>query len=132
MKQSPDKTDFSDARVLADLERVGYPPRVWIAPKALRELRTLVRDRQQLAAQRRNLKLQIGALLREHRRRSHNRWTEAWCAWLQGQAAADKPAGSWSNAYAASPGSNSHPRARLASSPAPTPPSLAATIRARP
>jgi hypothetical protein len=24
MKQSPDKTDFSDARVLADLERVGY------------------------------------------------------------------------------------------------------------
>ena len=88
MKQSPDKTDFSDARVLADLERVGYLPRVWIAPKALRELRTLVRDRQQLAAQRRNLKLQIGALLREHRLRcSHNRWTKAWCAWLQGQAA---------------------------------------------
>src|SRR5579872_7133493 len=33
MKQSPDKSDFSDARVLADLERVGYLPRVWIAPK---------------------------------------------------------------------------------------------------
>lgn len=87
MKQSPDKTDFSDARVLADLERVGYLPRVWIAPKQLRELRTLVRDRQQLAAQRRNLKLQIGALLREHRLRSgHNRWTRAWHTWLEHQA----------------------------------------------
>ena len=88
MKQSPDKTDFSDARALADLERVGYLPRVWIAPKALRELRTLVRDRQQLAAQRRNRKLQIGALLREHRLRCrHNRWTRAWRAWLEQEAA---------------------------------------------
>jgi transposase len=88
MKQSPDKTDFSDARVLADLERVGYLPRVWIVPRALRELRTLVRDRQQLAAQRRNLKLPIGALLREHRLRCpHNRWTKDWCAWLEHEAA---------------------------------------------
>jgi transposase len=87
MKQSPDKSDFSDARVLADLERVGYLPRVWIAPRALRELRTLVRDRQQLAAQRRNLKLQIGALLREHRLRCrHNRWTKDWYAWLEHEA----------------------------------------------
>ena len=31
MKQSPDKTDYSDARLLADLERVGYLPRVWLA-----------------------------------------------------------------------------------------------------
>jgi hypothetical protein len=87
MKQSPDKTDFSDTRVLADLERVGYLPRVWIAPQQLRELRLLVRDRQQLAAQRRNLKLPIGALLREHRLRgSYNRWTRAWFAWLQKEA----------------------------------------------
>ncbi len=28
MKQSPDKTDYSDARMLADLTRVGYLPRV--------------------------------------------------------------------------------------------------------
>jgi len=41
MKQNPDKTDYSDAQVVADLERVGYLPRVWIAPKALRELRVL-------------------------------------------------------------------------------------------
>ena len=88
MKQSPDKTDFSDARVLADLERVGYLPRVWIAPRELRELRTLVRDRQRLAAQRRDLKLQIGALLREHRRRcAHGRWSRAWLAWLEHEAA---------------------------------------------
>ena len=31
MKQNPDKTDFSDARMLADLTRVGYLPRVWLA-----------------------------------------------------------------------------------------------------
>src|SRR6516162_3050002 len=87
MKQSPDKSDFSDARVLADLERVGYLPRVWIAPKHLRELRTLVRDRQQLVAQRRNLKLAITALLREHRQRcQHTRWTVAWRAWVAQQA----------------------------------------------
>ena len=87
MKQSPDKTDFSDARVLADLERVGYLPRVWIAPRSLRELRTLVRDRQQLAGQRRNLKLQIGARLREHRLRCEsNRWTRDWFAWLEHEA----------------------------------------------
>jgi transposase len=86
-KQSPDKSDFSDARVLADLERVGYLPRVWIAPKLLRDLRTLVRDRQQLVAQRRNLKLAITALLREHRQRcEHKRWTAAWRAWVEHQA----------------------------------------------
>src|ERR1700755_3679240 len=30
MKQNPDKTDFSDARILADLVRVGYLPKVWL------------------------------------------------------------------------------------------------------
>jgi transposase len=33
MKQSPDKTDYSDARMLADLVRVGYLPQVWLAPR---------------------------------------------------------------------------------------------------
>ena len=42
MKQSRDKTDFSDARMLADLQRVGYLPRVWLAPEEVRELRRLV------------------------------------------------------------------------------------------
>ena len=38
MKRSPDKSDHSDARLLADLVRVGYLPRVWLAPPAIREL----------------------------------------------------------------------------------------------
>jgi len=83
MKQNPDKTDYSDAQVVADLERVGYLPRVWIAPKALRELRVLVRERQRLVKDVRNLKLQMGALLREHRQFcTHSRWTKRWRQWL--------------------------------------------------
>lgn len=47
MKQGPDKTDYSDARLLADLVRVGYLPKVWLAPVEVREMRLLVRYRQQ-------------------------------------------------------------------------------------
>src|SRR5262249_41621415 len=67
MKQSPDKTDFQDAHLLADLVRVGYLPRVWLAPAAVRDLRQLVRYRQQLVDQRRTTKLRVRALLREYR-----------------------------------------------------------------
>jgi hypothetical protein len=49
MKQSPDKSDFSDARLLADLPPVGYLPKVWLAPECVRELRRLLRYREQLA-----------------------------------------------------------------------------------
>lgn len=90
MKGSPDKTDFSDARVLADLERVGYLPKVWLAPAEVRELRRLVRYRQQLAGERRNAKLRIGALLRDSRVAAPegvNPWTVAWVAWLTRDAA---------------------------------------------
>jgi transposase len=87
LKQSPDKTAFSDARVLADLERVGYLPRVWITPKARRDLRTLVRERQSLVNQRRARKLQSGAFLGEHRQRcGHGCWTKAWLHWREHQA----------------------------------------------
>ena len=87
MKQNPDKSDFTDAHLLGDLERVGYLPQVWIAPKQLRDLRTLVRDRQSLARQRRTIKQQIGALLRENRQRSPFRsWTQRWYRWLTEQA----------------------------------------------
>jgi transposase len=84
LKQSPDKTDFSDAQLLADLARVGYIPRVWLAPAEVRELRRLVRYRQQLVDERRNIKLRIGALLREHRvpKPPCNPWTRAWRCWL--------------------------------------------------
>jgi len=88
MKQNPDKTDHSDAHVLADLERVGYLPRVWIAPKALRDLRALVRERQALVQERRRLKLRIGALLREYRQHCPhaNPWTKRWRGWVDKQA----------------------------------------------
>jgi transposase len=85
MKQSPDKSDYSDARMLADLVRVGYLPRVWLAPEDVRQLRTTVRYRQQLVNQRRAVKLRITALLREARivePEGSRRWGPSWLAWL--------------------------------------------------
>jgi len=85
MKQSPDKSDYSDARMLADLVRVGYLPRVWLAPHDVRQLRTLVRYRQQLVNQRRATKLRVTALLREARLvepQGLRRWGSPWLAWL--------------------------------------------------
>jgi transposase len=79
LKQSPDQTDWSDARLLADLLRVGYLPKVWLPPAALRQLRHVVRHRQQLAAARRNAKLRVTALLRAERIEfTGSRWTKAW------------------------------------------------------
>ena len=80
MKQNPDKTDFSDARLLADLLRVGYLPKVWLAPADLRELRRLVRYRQQKVNERRNVKLRIRAILRDHRLQIEEGkpWTKKW------------------------------------------------------
>jgi transposase len=97
MKNSPDKHDTGDAHLIADLRRLGYLPRVWLAPRAIRELRSLVRYRQQLVDERRSTKLRIGALLRE-RRLTHpgpdNRWTRGWLTWLQHTADLG-PHGSW-------------------------------------
>lgn len=85
MKQNPDKSDYTDAALLADLERVGYLPRVWLAPHEVRELRRLVRYRQQLANDRRDIKLRIRALLRDQRLRGPGvrAWTKSWMAWLR-------------------------------------------------
>jgi transposase len=89
LKGSPDKTDFCDARLLADLTRVGYLPRTWLAPAYIRDLRQLVGYRQQLVDQRRAMKLRVGALLREHRVRppkelpSRSRWSKAWVAFAR-------------------------------------------------
>jgi transposase len=85
MKQTLDKTDCGDAQVLADLERVGYLPRVWLPPQETRELRRLVRYRQQLVNQRRSHKLRITAVLRDLRvapAAKLSRWTQAWWKWL--------------------------------------------------
>jgi transposase len=86
MKGNPDKTDYSDARLLADLARVGFIPAVWLAPEELRDLRQLVRFRQQLVDERRDCKLRVRAILREHRIKSPDQvgrpWTKPWLAWL--------------------------------------------------
>jgi transposase len=86
MRQNPDKTDYQDARLLADLVRVGYLPRVWLAPQYIRELRRLVRYRQQLVRQRRDAKLRLRAVLREQRCRppqALSPWSLAWKEWVQ-------------------------------------------------
>ncbi len=85
MKQSPDKSDYSDARLLAELVRVGFLPRVWLAPQSIRELRQLVRYRQQVIRERCNIKLRIRALLREQRAVCElaRPWTRGWLAWLE-------------------------------------------------
>jgi transposase len=86
LKRSPDKTDWQDARLLADLERVGYLPKVWLAPEAVRELRQLVRYRQDLVNQKRKTKLQIRAILRQARCPDPHEWrpwTKDWLTWVK-------------------------------------------------
>jgi transposase len=85
LKQSPDKSDHDDAYLLADLVRVDYLPEVWLAPEETRELRRLVRFRQQLKRACVEIKQQLRALLREQRIEAPeaNPWTKAWMKWLQ-------------------------------------------------
>lgn len=79
MKRQPDKTDYSDARMLADLVRVGYLPQVWLPPVYIRDLRRLVSLRNALVGQRRNLKLRLTSLLRDLRVTiPHARWSNPW------------------------------------------------------
>ena len=91
MKRSPDKTDWGDAQLLADLTRISYLPKVWLAPEAIRQLRRLVRHRAQLVQRRKDVKLRIRGLLRENRLRCEeaNAWTRAWRAWLASADLAD-------------------------------------------
>lgn len=87
MKQNPDKSDKADAFILADLERLGYLPRVWLAPEELRQLRSLVRYRATKVKEQTRVKLRLRGLLRELRlkpQKGVNAWTIAWVAWLSG------------------------------------------------
>jgi transposase len=88
LKRSPDKSDFSDGRLLADLARVDYLPKVWLAPESTRQLRRLVRHRAQLVRRRRDVKLRIRGLLRENRLRCDRApaWRKAWLQWLAHEA----------------------------------------------
>jgi len=87
MKSSPDKSDYSDGRLIADLTRVGYLPRVWLAPAHIRDLRQLVNHRQRLVNEKRSLKLQVGAILREQRVKIDKqygvRWSKRWIGKLR-------------------------------------------------
>ena len=87
IKSSPDKSDYSDSRLIADLTRVGYLPRVWLAPANIRELRQLVNHRQRQVDHGRGIKLQICGVLREQRVKIHkdrgSRWSKAWTASVQ-------------------------------------------------
>ncbi len=85
MKQSLDKTDKQDAEVLADLQRVGYLPKVWLAPEWLRDWRWVVRHRQQLVKEQTKVKQRITAMLREARvaEPTMNPWTKAWLVWVK-------------------------------------------------
>lgn len=87
MKLNPDKSDHGDARLLADLSRVGYIPQVWLAPRAIRELRTLIRRRQTAVDRRKATKLRILSLLRARRIKPPegvgSRWTKSWLQWTR-------------------------------------------------
>ena len=87
IKSSPDKSDYSDGRLLADLSRVGYLPRVWLPPANIRELRQLVNHRRRLVDQVRAIKLQVGAIFREQRVRIDkdrgSRWSKTWMLSVQ-------------------------------------------------
>jgi transposase len=85
LKRSPDKSDFGDSHLLADLARVNYLPQVWLAPEATRQLRRMIRHRTQLVRRRRDVKLRIRALLRDNRTLppAARAWTKAWLTWLQ-------------------------------------------------
>lgn len=86
LKNGPDKTDRGDAWHLANLARVNYLPEVWLADHQTRQLRRLVRYRQALVADAKDLKLRVRSLLKEERVVETCRqgaWTQAWRAWVR-------------------------------------------------
>jgi transposase len=85
MKNNPDKTDKGDSFLISDLNRVGYLPEVWLAPESIRELRSLVRYRNQQIQERTRIKLRIQAILRDQRivrPKQFGLWTKKGIAWL--------------------------------------------------
>lgn len=75
-----DKTDKHDARVLADLVRVGYLPQVFLAPERQRQLRSLVRFRMDLAKRKKQTRMRIRGLMRESHLKitEPSPWTVSW------------------------------------------------------
>lgn len=85
MKHNPDKTDYADAKMLAELSRAGLIPPVWLPPQSVRDLRLLVRLRADLVAGVRAVKTRLLSVLRQQRiaePRGFGRWCRKWLAWL--------------------------------------------------
>jgi transposase len=94
MRHNPDKSDFSDARMLAELCRAGMVPPVWLAPAEIRGLRMLVRLRADLVARVRSIKTRILGVLRAQRvvepGDRGGRWTRRWHEWIAAEAPLDQ------------------------------------------
>jgi transposase len=85
MKHNPDKTDYADAKMLAELSRAGLIPPVWLPPRSVRELRLLVRLRADLVGSVRAVKVRLLAVLRQQRITEpgeFGRWCKKWLKWL--------------------------------------------------
>jgi transposase len=86
LKQGPDKTDCGDAWHLANLLRVNYLPEVWLADATTRQLRHMIRYRQSVMADAKDIKLRIRSLLKEDcvAETCHQQaWTKSWLKWLR-------------------------------------------------
>ncbi|MEA2588990.1 MAG: transposase [Actinomycetota bacterium] len=80
------KNDKVDARILAQLLRTDFLPEAWIAPKEVRDLRSLLRHRASLVKVRTSLKNRIHAMLADEGLKAEGQklWTEEGQAWLAG------------------------------------------------
>jgi transposase len=84
MRHNPDKSDKTDSDLLADLYRVGYLPKVWLASEDIKDLRQLVRYRSQQSECRKKLKTRLRATLRHFRIKTPPRfnlstkWSRLW------------------------------------------------------
>ena len=87
MRSSVDKSDNSDARVLADLCRTNFLPEVWLPPQDIREMRALVMRRHQRTEAIQQCKLRIRAFLRDKRltcpSETGRPWTISYMMWLR-------------------------------------------------
>lgn len=96
MKHNPDKTDYGDARMLAELARVGMIPPVWLPPTVIRELRLLVRLRADAVGRVKAIKMRTLAVLRLQRipepdsKEIGGRWSQRWLRWLDAQAVSEQ------------------------------------------
>lgn len=88
MRRGGDKTDHADAFQLADLARVDHLPEVWLPDDQTRQLRRLVRYREQLVKHRREVKQHVRSLLIEERvlQAPATPWTQAWLEWVRNEA----------------------------------------------